>query len=199
MADESILSQQGECWIDEESTVSSPYSLVRDDARVSRSNLSGNCTVIQKGTVFDSSVAVLDLYGSGRVSHSTLNGGGTVRCAGAISRSRITGGMSVVGNGTEVRNCVIDVTDHHLTVLDSLSSAQIGRPSDLVQIATTFGVLRCYRIGEGKMLIRVGCQNLTSFDELRAAAKRNCDDDEAFQLEMLEGFIAMVEPLTRQW
>lgn len=200
VANESILDQEGECWIDEGSTASSPYSSVTGDARVIRSNLSANCVVAGKGTVFSSDVTTLDLYGSGRVSHSILNGGGTVRCAGAISRSRITGGsISVVGHDIDIRNSVIDVTDHHLMVLGSLSDAQLRRHSDLVQIATSFGVLRCYRIGEGKKLIQVGCQRLTSFDELRAAAHRHCGDEEAFQLDMLEGFIAMVEPLTQQW
>lgn len=196
---ETNLSHEGTCWIDEQSEVHSWYTLVFGDARVSRSRLLHDCLVGGQAVLEGSTIRAGTFEGNARVVDSTISGG-RMWCAGIVLRSTISGPLSLSGD-LKVQNCHISVADEYLKILGDLQGAQVRRPSDIVQIGTTFGTLSCYRVGPGSMRILVGCKDLDSFDQLRSLAQTHVAPGEgaAYQLDMLEKFIEMVEPLVADW
>lgn len=186
VADSSVLSQKGNCWVAEGSKVLSGCVVSGDALVTGGSVLQGTCIVT----------------GQARVIDSTLKGDISLNHTSSVVDSK----LSTIGDGeiSMVNQCSFDATVIEAReVLDfggcHVSKGFIRRQHEVVSYWTgMYGWMSAYPNIHGEPTFAVGCQTRHGFDGIRELAK-GYSYIRGHHEEMLDAFLALVEVAQRSW
>lgn len=180
------LSQEGNCWIADNSTVTG-RSRVQQDARVA-----GDSVLINEVTV----------SGRALVISCTLEGwisvGGDAAVLYTVIEATKGSKFSVRGE-SKLEHSKVDVARGGGLVMygGCARDAALRSRFDIVSVHTPWGWLSAFRDMSGALKVQVGCQHLGDFDQLREQARRHGVSDT--EMAMLGGFEAMVTEMCKKW
>lgn len=201
IAHPSLLSQEGNCWVDETSRLEGDFKVSGDLMVAEGSVLSGHGAASGHGMISNSTIRDATLRDFCEIRDSTITRGEyafhTAIVDSTIDLGRSRGRFIHV----ELRSSLVqgDGTYMYLAELCA-TNAWIRRTTDVVSMPTRLGSLCAYRMvqdGVVQMRVSAGCQNKNSYAALREAARRHGVTDT--EMQILNGFFVMADAVRPGW